>query len=74
MDSFKKVCEFMQGVTPSMIEQKTNSVEIVNTKKDNHPKFERVDDCLPNHYSWIEIAINYENDPVGSFFMKATRS
>lgn len=46
MDSFKKVCEFMQGVTPAMTKLETGSVEIVNTKKDNHHICQTTDDCL----------------------------
>ena len=46
MDSFKKVCEFIQGVTPTMTKLEKDSVEIVDTKKDNHHNNETLNDCL----------------------------
>lgn len=27
---------------------------------------------LNNTYSWLQTAIDYENDPIGSFFLKST--
>ena len=46
IDNFKKVCEFIQGVTPAMTKLEPNSVKIVDTKKDNHHYCQTVDDCL----------------------------